>query len=141
MLPEQDKYTTEIALYSEDPSKPQEIYLFLPSLRRSLRLSSGARCAPLLGSDYVQDDNDNFFGLQASNFKITLLGRRRILAQFHVNANAADSHNLTTTGAFPAWPKPMVGKWELRDAYVLDVYPLPSWATTVTGIGYSSLTS
>jgi hypothetical protein len=33
-----------------------EIYVFLPSLRRSLRLSSAARCAPLLGTDFTNHD-------------------------------------------------------------------------------------
>jgi hypothetical protein len=124
--PEENRYTTEIGLYSDDPSQLQEIYLFLPSLRRSLRLSSSARCSPLLGSDYVQDDNANEFGIQASNFKMTLLGRKKVLTQLHENANAADSANFTTQGGFPSWPKPVVGKWEVRDVYVVDVFPLPA---------------
>ncbi len=56
-LPEQVKYTTELLLQPDDPTRVEEIYVFLPALRRSLRLSSVARCAPLLGSDFVEDDN------------------------------------------------------------------------------------
>ncbi len=55
--PEQTRYTTELAQQPDDPQRVQEIYVFLPSLRRSLRLSSAARCSPILGSDWVQDDH------------------------------------------------------------------------------------
>ena len=55
--PEQEKYTTQLSLLPDDPEKVQEIYMFVPALRRSVWLSSAARCAPLLGSDFNQDDN------------------------------------------------------------------------------------
>jgi len=64
MAPEQVKYTTQVALLPDDPEKLEEIYVFLPSLRRSLRLSSAARCSPILGSDFVQDDNADGTWLQ-----------------------------------------------------------------------------
>jgi hypothetical protein len=47
--PEQSKYTTELSMQPDDPTRLPELYVFLPSLRRSLRLSSAARCAPILG--------------------------------------------------------------------------------------------
>ncbi len=37
--PEQAKYLTSLNLWPDDPSLPQEVYLFVPSLRRPLRLS------------------------------------------------------------------------------------------------------
>jgi hypothetical protein len=57
VIPEQSKYTTEMTLRPDDPTRIAEIYAFLPSLRRSLRLSTAAKCAPILGTDFVQDDN------------------------------------------------------------------------------------
>ena len=57
--PEQEKYTTQLSLLPDDPQKVQEIYMFVPALRRSVRLSSAARCAPILGSDFNQDDNSD----------------------------------------------------------------------------------
>ena len=54
--PEQSKYTSPLELVYDDPQKVPEFNVFLPSLRRALRLSSGARCAPYAGSDYAGDD-------------------------------------------------------------------------------------
>ena len=42
VAPEQVKYLTEIKLLHDDPAQIQEIYLFLPTLRRSLRLLGAA---------------------------------------------------------------------------------------------------
>src|SRR5208337_2670251 len=58
MVPEQARYTTSLELISKDPAKLTEEYVFLPSLRRSLRLSSASRCTPILGEDYLADDTD-----------------------------------------------------------------------------------
>ena len=44
--PEQSRYTNIVNLTPDDPIAEPEIYIFLPTLRRSLRLSSAARCAP-----------------------------------------------------------------------------------------------
>src|SRR5579883_1018642 len=49
--PEQSKYTTQLQSQPDDPTRLPETYVFLPSLRRSLRLSSAARCSPILGTD------------------------------------------------------------------------------------------
>jgi len=93
MEPEQSKYTVQLITFADDPSKIGEVYAFVPSLRRSLRLSSAARCAPELGSDYVVDDgNANFGGIPTD---------------FHKYLRPS------------WWPKPIVGKWELRDVAVL----------------------
>jgi len=54
--PEQSKYTAVLTLFWQDNLKDEDDYVFLPALRRSLRLSSSARCAPVLGSDFVKDD-------------------------------------------------------------------------------------
>jgi hypothetical protein len=125
MAPEQVKYTTQVALLPDDPEKLEEIYVFLPSLRRSLRLSSAARCSPILGSDFVQDDNADGTWIQPPNFNVTLLGEKKIIALMHADRNAFyDDKNWDKNGV-PAWPNPAVGKWELRDEYIIDIAPLP----------------
>jgi len=48
--PEQSKYTAALTLFWQDNLKDEDDYAFVPALRRSLRLSSTARCAPLLGA-------------------------------------------------------------------------------------------
>jgi hypothetical protein len=129
-LPEQTKYTTEIAMYRDDPALPQELYVFLPSLRRSLRLSSRARCSPILGSDYAQDDNNDFLGVLVTEFSIKSLGEKKVLAMLHEDPATAGKRNsfVQPVGGLPGWPKSAVGKWELRDVYPLDIKVLPDLA-------------
>jgi hypothetical protein len=125
-LPEQSKYTTELAVIRDNPNLPQEIYVFLPSLRRSLRLSSAARCSPLLGSDFVTDDDRGFSGL-TNQFTATFLGRKRILNLMHMDrAGRHDSANWLNVPGMIGWPKPVLGTWELRDTYIYNLQPAPS---------------
>jgi Protein of unknown function (DUF1329) len=129
-LPEQSKYTTEVAIYRDDPALPQELYVFLPSLRRSLRLSSRARCSPILGSDYAQDDNNDFLGVLITEFSVKSLGAKKILALMHEDPSASGrpSSFVQATDGMPGWPKPIAGRWELRDVYALDINPGPELA-------------
>jgi len=129
-LPEQTKYTTELAMYRDDPAAPQELYVFLPSLRRSLRLSSRARCSPILGSDYAQDDNNDFLGVLVTEFSIKSLGKKKILAMLHEDPATAGKRSsfVQPAGGMPGWPRPVLGKWEVRDVYALDVSVLPEMA-------------
>ena len=83
LKPEQTKYTTQLAQLPDDPEKFQEIYVFLPSLRRSLRLSSAARCSPILGTDWVQDDNGDGLFFQVPNFSVKLLGEKKVLQTYN----------------------------------------------------------
>jgi hypothetical protein len=55
--PEQNKYLSEVSMQRADPAAVQDAYVYLPSLRRVLRLSSNARCSPSLGTDWVEDDS------------------------------------------------------------------------------------
>ena len=125
MAPEQVKYTTQVALLPDDPEKLEEIYVFLPSLRRSLRLSSAARCSPILGSDFVQDDNADGTWIQPPNFNVTLLGEKKILALMHADRTAFYDEKNWDKNGIAQWPSPAVGKWELRDEYIIDITPLP----------------
>ena len=122
-LPEQSKYTTELTLQPDDPSKYEEIYVFLPSLRRSLRLSSSARCSPILGTDFIQDDNSWL----PSDYQISVLGKKKLLVAIADPSKAFDHASYVTPPAgFPGWMKSGTGKWQLRDLWVLDLKWLPS---------------
>lgn len=123
-LPEQSKYTTELLVVRDNPNLPQEIYVFLPSLRRSLRLSSAARCAPLLGSDFVADDDRGFSGL-TNQFTATFLGHKHILNLMHMDrAKRHEFANWVNIPGMIGWPKPALGKWELRDTYIYNLQPV-----------------
>ncbi len=126
VAPEQSKYTTELSMQPDDPTRLPELYVFLPSLRRSLRLSSAARCSPILGTDSVNDDN----AWNPNNFKVTLLGEKKLLMPIMdpARAHQADSYVGFTGGAagtFPGWPKPEVTRWQVRPFYVLHLQWLP----------------
>ncbi|HZO82200.1 MAG TPA: DUF1329 domain-containing protein [Candidatus Binataceae bacterium] len=105
--PEQSKYTANLIVFHRNNELPQDSYVFVPPLRRSLRLSVTARCAPVVGSDFVQDDyKTTGFNGGLALFDAKFLGQRKILQL-----------GLPT----PAW-----GKWELRDVNVIDVRRAPS---------------
>ncbi len=122
-IPEQTKYTTELTELSDDPRKLPEVYVFLPSLRRSLRLSSAAKCSPILGTDYIQDDNS----WQPTNFDVKYLGHKKLLTfigdpkkaytkESYVGLSEGEPAN-----TYPGWPKYGTGKWELRNYHVIDL--------------------
>ena len=138
VAPEQAKYTIQLDLLPTDPTQLDELYEYVPSLRRSLRLSQAARCAPVFGSDYVIDDeNDGPPGLPQL-YKIDYLGEQKILALEHATPEAFNSPGTPTqldakyyykgaAGVVP-FPKPAAGRWELRDAYVISMERLPQFA-------------
>jgi hypothetical protein len=124
--PEQSKYLSNLILFYKNPESPQDSYVFVPALRRSLRLSVTARCAPVVGSDFVQDDyKTTGFNGGLALFGAKYLGSRKILQV------AADYANVT--GDYPnnyymplGFPTPAWGKWELRDVNIIDARRIPS---------------
>jgi hypothetical protein len=130
LIPEQSKYTTALDMQPDDPSVVQESYVFLPSLRRPLRLSSAARCSPILGTDWAQDDNAGGIAFQVGKFDAVYLGEKKVLSIVHADIAAGTGSRdnldkvLHTGMPVPGWPRPAMGKWELRDAYIIDVEPI-----------------
>ncbi len=127
LAPEQSKYTMSMTLFPEDPNKPQEIYAFVPALRRSLRLSSAARCSPALGTDFANDNNrDGFAGLPNS-FTAKLIGVKKVLAMVnggnYNEGTSPSSPGVNYLSDPPGWGKPSLGNWELRKTYVLELTP------------------
>jgi hypothetical protein len=124
--PQQYRYTTQLSLQPDDPSRVQESYIFAPSMRRPLRMSTSGRCAAMTGSDFVQDDNGSGFFFQATNFTARFLGLRKLLAMVHLAPVGLTPQGYMAKGPVPGWPRPEAGKWEVRDTYVIDVTPLPA---------------
>ena len=121
--PEQERYTVALVVYYADPAKPEGTYFFIPQLRRVLRGSSNSRCAPVSGSDFALDDFSVYSG-GIARFQSDLAREQRILAL--VNSNPA-VYGKPANYYFPLFfPKPDIGKWEVRDTYVLDIRRIPS---------------
>lgn len=138
IAPQQGKYSTILDLTPADPTRLDELYEYVPTLRKSLRLSQAARCAPVFGSDYlIDDESDGPPGLPQL-YRIDYLGEKKIVALEHANPVAFDSPGGPTqldseyyypgTLGFVPFPKPAMGKWELRDSYVISLRRLPGAA-------------
>ena len=136
--PEQSKYSTILDLLPSDPTRLDEMYEYVPTLRRSLRLSQAARCAPVFGSDYLIDDENNGPPGLPQLFKVDYLGERKILALVHAAPEVFDSPGTSSAldarffypggaGVVP-FPRPSAGRWELRDSYVIALERLPEFA-------------
>ena len=124
--PEQQRYTAFLTISYADPAKPEDTYLFLPSLRRYQAVSSSARCSPNQGTDSTQEDYRFGFNSNITELKVDMIGEKKILALLDATV---------PTGEFPAnydmplgWPKPSWGKWQVRDVYEISVSKIPSKA-------------
>ena len=89
--PEQGKYSAELVLSPNDPSQLDEIYVYVPSLRRSLRLSQTVRCAPLAGTDFTVEDLQEGPPRQGQLFKKEYLGTKKILTLLHAAPESFDT--------------------------------------------------
>src|SRR6202035_2406664 len=77
--PEQSKYTAGLVLFFNDPTRIQENWAFVPSLRRPLRLSASARCAATLGTDSTTDDQRTGFNMLVSEATSKLVAHKMTL--------------------------------------------------------------
>jgi len=138
LLEDHSRYSAILDLTPTDPTQLDDLYEFVPPLRRSLRLSQAARCAPVFGSDYLIDDENGGPPGLPQLFQIRYLGEKEILALEHAVPASFDLSVTPTqldsryyyaggTGVVPL-PKPTMGRWELRDSYVLSLKPLPQFA-------------
>ncbi len=125
--PEQSKYTTVLTIFWHDNLKEEDDYTFVPSLRRSLRLSTSARCSPLLGSDMIKDDQRVGWNGGVGKFQGKWLRDQKLLSLVTMNGKAAGTYPGEYDGDL-GWPKPSWGDWETRDVYVVDVRRIPSMA-------------
>ena len=129
ITPEQSKYLTAMSIFPDDPNRVPELYVFLPSLRRSLRLSSTARCSPLQGTDWTNDDPRGGFSGIPNWFVPRFLGEKKMLFVAHSEwtAHASETDNYLANWVYGSrasgFPKPQRQKFELRDVYVLDLVP------------------
>jgi Protein of unknown function (DUF1329) len=136
--PEQGKYTAILLLTPDDPTRVDEMYTYVPSLRRSLRLSQAARCAPLFGTDFTWEDLDGGPPGLPQMFKMKFLGKKKLIALVHQTPDAYKSCG-TATGLPPKYylpggkqtltfPTLASGDWEVRDVYVVQYERLPQYA-------------
>ncbi len=119
--PEQSKYVNALQIFHDNPGDLPESYVFVPSLRRSIRLTTAARCSPLVGSDYTQDD-ERSMNLQPPIFQSKFLGYKKILVGYP-EAGYVKTANYYKPLYFPT---PDAVKWQVRTVALLDLRRLPS---------------
>jgi hypothetical protein len=123
--PEQARYTSILTIYYRDQTKNEDTFLFVPALRRTLRLSSAARCSPVFGSDATNDDTRHgAFNGNITKFDATYLGSQKVIVQ--PNPDVIKSGFVENFLEPLYFPKPEIGKWEVRDADVIDARHIPS---------------
>jgi Protein of unknown function (DUF1329) len=123
--PEQSRYTSVLTVFWQDNLKDEDDYAFVPALRRSLRLSSAARCSPLLGSDMVKDDQRVGWNGGVGKFTGEFLDERKLLALATMDPNHSGKFPEEYDGML-GWPKPSWGDWETRDVYVANIHRIDS---------------
>lgn len=97
-----------------DPKRPDDLYIYIPSLRRIRRSTTTQRCQTLAPGEFNLDDVDFFRG-KITDFNYKLAGEKKVLtnyAQEHVPYQRKTGDYL-----------PQNEKWEVQDAYVLEITP------------------
>jgi uncharacterized protein DUF1329 len=131
--PEQSKYTVSLIIYFLDPTRVQETWAFVPSLRRPLRLSATARCSPAVGTDLTLEDTKGGFNGIVSDLTAQVVAHKMTLMMNSLEPKypaPIDYFDPTTVHQWGidqgvAWP-PAPNKWELEETYIVDVKRVPS---------------
>jgi hypothetical protein len=119
LKPESIKNTITLAYRYVDQNKPDDTYLYLPSMRRVIRAEAGQRSTPVLGSTQALDDFVAFDG-RIPDFTYTLVREQKVLIvpdskmTLEIAREYVQDKNelpIDTEG------------YEVRDAYVIDVTP------------------
>lgn len=92
-----------------DPDKPDDMWTYLPTMRRTLRMVSRERSNPVRGTTSTMDDYYGFDG-KISEFTYKLVGEQKVLA-------VMNQSNINIKGEHPI----LSDNYELRDCYVLDI--------------------
>ncbi|MBI4487766.1 MAG: DUF1329 domain-containing protein [Deltaproteobacteria bacterium] len=106
--------TTILEIRYSDPRRPDDLYLYIPSLRRIRRGTTTQRCQTLAPSEFNLDDIDFFKG-KVTDFNYKLLGGKKALvnyAQKNVPYHRKKGDYL-----------PGDEEWEVQDVYVLEITP------------------
>jgi uncharacterized protein YxjI len=106
--------TTTLEIRYDDPKRADDLYIYIPSIRRIRRATTTQRCQTLAPSEFNLDDINSFNG-KITDFNYKFLGEKKIVAnlsQEHLpfHRNAGDY-------------LPLDEKWQVVDTYVLEIVP------------------
>ena len=106
--------TTTLEIRYADPHRPDDLYIYIPSIRRIRRATTTQRCQTLAPSEFNLDDINSFNG-KITDFNYKFLGEKKVLA--NTSQESMPFHRK------PGDYMPLDEKWELVDTYVLEVTP------------------
>jgi Protein of unknown function (DUF1329) len=106
--------TTTLEIRYLDPNREDDLYIYVPSIRRVRRSPPIQRCATLAPSEFNFDDIKSFNG-KMTDFNYRVLGERKMLANF-VQRNVPFHRK---NGDY----LPLDEDWEVQDTYVLEITP------------------
>jgi hypothetical protein len=106
--------TTTLEIRYADAKREDDLYIYVPSIRRVRRAPPIQRCATIAPSEFNFDDI-NSFGGKITDFNYRFLGRSRMLGNF-------------AQEQIPFYRKigdylPLKESWEIVDAYGLEITP------------------
>jgi len=106
--------TTTLEIRYADPKREDDLYIYVPSIRRVRRVPPIQRCATIAPTEFNFDDI-NSFGGKITNFNYRFIGRSKMLG------NLAQEH-------IPFYRQvgdylPLKESWEIVDAYGLEITP------------------
>ena len=106
--------TTTLEIRYKDPARADDLYIYIPSIRRIRRATTTQRCQTLAPSEFNLDDINSFNG-KITDFNYKYLGDKKILA------NISQEH--LPFARKPGDYLPLDEKWEVVDTYVLEITP------------------
>jgi hypothetical protein len=106
--------TTTLEIRYADQKRQDDLYIYVPSIRRVRRAPPIQRCATIAPSEFNFDDINSFDG-KVNDFNYRFLGQSKMLANF-------------SQEEIPFYRKsgdylPLKEKWEVVDAYGLEITP------------------
>jgi uncharacterized protein YxjI len=106
--------TTTLEIRYKDPNRPDDLNIYIPSIRRIRRATTTQRCQTLAPSEFNLDDINSFNG-KITDFNYKYLGDKKILA------NISQEH--LPFARKPGDYLPLDEKWQVVDTHVLEITP------------------
>jgi len=106
--------TTTLEIRYTDPNREDDLYVYVPSIRRVRRSPPIQRCATLAPSEFNFDDIKSF-NAKISHFQYKFLGERKALTSF--------SQENRPFHRKPGDYLPLDEAWEVQEVYLLEVTP------------------
>jgi len=109
--------TTTLEIRYIDPNKEDDLYIYVPSIRRVRRAPPIQRCATLAPTEFTFDDINSFNG-KLTDFNYKYIGQKQMLGNFtqeHVPFHRKAGDYL-----------PVDERWELANTFILEITPKSS---------------